>query len=235
MAVYNPTVDYFSQLLEFARLHPKFNPDHNGDRDYAVRLSLINDCLHKNEEIDYTCDQYNHFWFKWVVSDISHANKINEGLKLLIKSVSIGDPLQDNWIFLTLNFNDTEPINALKMLEFAQLICKKDWVQRASFVLEKHRINGIHHHIHMLIDLNIHQRKSKTIELVYKIAGLKKYVAGKQYIDVKCEKDVSRAPREVYENYVSGSKKEEKMFFVIKDQAWRKFFGVQDMYNYIKP
>ena len=235
MSIYNSSVNYFLQLLEFARLHPNFNADHLGDPKYGNRLVIMQESLLQSQRSLWGPDDHNKFWHRWLQSDIILAKRLTDGLKLTINEILVGDPLQDNWIFLTLNFNDTEPITGNKMLHFAQEICKKDWVAKASFVIEKHRVQGIHHHVHMLIDLNIHQRKGKTIELVYKIAGLKKYCSGKQYVDVKCSKDISRAPRDVYENYVLGNKKEEKMIFVCNDRKWRKENNLQDLYEYIKP
>lgn len=231
---YNSSTNYFLQLMEFARLHPNFNSDHSGERVYALRLSVMQKSMLSNISIAFTDEDYNKFWYKWLTADIMLAKTLVEGLKLTISEIVKGDPLQDNWIFLTLNFNDTEYISAQKMLHFAQEICKKEWVGSATYVIEKHRCQGIHHHIHLLIDLNIHQRKGKIIELVYKIAGLKKYCAGKQYIDVKCAKDLDRAPREVYENYVRGDKKEEKMVHVLSDRKWRKENLIEDLYNYVK-
>jgi len=234
MEAYDSSANYFMQLIKFAEKRPNFNSTHLGESKYALRLAVIDRSMQSNSFIDFTDDSYNRFWYKWLTSDRMIEKKTEEGLKLTISQIDKGDTLQDNWIFLTLNFNDTEYISAQKMLHFAQEICKKEWVGSATYVIEKHRCQGIHHHIHLLIDLNIHQRKGKIIELVYKIAGLKKYCAGKQYIDVKCAKDLDRAPREVYENYVRGDKKEEKMVHVLSDRKWRKENLIEDLYNYVK-
>lgn len=234
MEPYDPTFNYFLEMLEFAGKRPNFNPVCFGETKYANQILSIHRSMEVNPFIKMTPDDYNKFWWKWLTSDTLQEQRIGNELKTTTKQILVGDPLQDNWIFVTLNFNDTEPITGAKMLHFAQQICKKDWVENATFVLEKHRCQGVHHHIHLLIDLNIPQRKGKTIELIYKIGGLKKYCAGKQYVDVKCAKDALRAPRDVYENYVSGNKKEEKMFFVEKDRQWRKANNLQDLYIYKK-
>lgn len=234
MQPYKSTNNYFLQLLKFAGSRPNFNPVTFGETKYANQILLMEQTMRNNPFLLMEEDDFNKFWWKWLTSDLIIEQRIAGELKSTINEILVGDPLQDNWIFVTLNFNDTEPITGQKMLYFAQEICKKDWVENATFVLEKHRCQGVHHHVHLLIDLNIHQRKSKTIELIYKIGGLKKYCAGKQYIDVKCAKDALRAPRDVYENYVSGNKKEEKMFFVEKDRQWRKANNLANMYVYKK-
>lgn len=231
MKPYKSEVNYFRSLLKFAEKRPNFNPVTFGECKYANQIILMEQTMRTNPFILMEEDDYNKFWYKWLTSDRMLEDRTANELK---NEILVGDPLQDNWIFVTLNFNDTEPITGQKMLHFAQEICKKDWVENATFVLEKHRCQGIHHHIHLLIDLNTHQRKGKIIELIYKIGGLRRYCAGKQYVDVKCAKDALRAPRDVYENYVSGNKKEEKMFFVIKDRQWRKENNLQDIYIYKK-
>lgn len=228
---FDNSFDYFSLMMEFARKNPRYNSDHWdwSCKNYGESLVELNRQLSTHKDSNFM----NFYWFRWLVGDIIISNKVVDDLKSLKSKIVKGGTLQDNWIFLTLNFNDTEPISANKMLHFAQEICKKSWVAKADFVLEKHRVNGIHHHFHMLIDLGEEIRKGKIIELVYKIAGLKKYCAGKQYVDVKTKKD-PRAEREVYYKYVRGDKKDEKQYYVQKDVVWRAQHSVQDLYEYVK-
>lgn len=73
-------------------------------------------------------------------------------------------------------------------------------------------------HIHWLVEFEKHNPKSAIVQQVYQC--FKNYVAGANYIDVRLV--VGEDAWKMYEKYISGEKKEEKMGKVQKDIILRE-------------
>lgn len=73
-------------------------------------------------------------------------------------------------------------------------------------------------HIHWLVEFEKHTPKSVIVQQVYRC--FKSYVAGANYIDVRLV--VGEDAWKMYEKYISGEKKEEKMGKVQKDIILRE-------------
>jgi len=152
-----------------------------------------------------------------------------------------------NYIFLTVNFDDTTKINGNIMLSLARQICAVNaeagvpLFTKGIFVLEKNRKDKagkiyIHHHIHFLFILSMHLRPSKIAEKVFAVAGMKDFCKKVNFVDVKtpnAKKIENRAqPYEVCERYVMGQKCDDKAECIGADILWRLSLGLDDCYKY---
>jgi len=150
-----------------------------------------------------------------------------------------------NYIFLTVNFDDTTKINGNIMLSLARQVCHVNaeagvpLFTSGIFVLEKNRKDDkgklyIHHHVHFLFKLSVHLRASKIAEKVFALAGMKDYCKKVNFIDVKtpnAKKIENRAqPYEVCEAYVMGQKCDDKAECIGADILWRLSLGLDDVY-----
>jgi len=150
-----------------------------------------------------------------------------------------------NYIFLTVNFDDTTKINGNIMLSLARQVCHVNaeagvpLFTSGIFVLEKNRKDDkgklyIHHHVHFLFNLSVHLRASKIAEKVFALAGMKDYCKKVNFIDVKtpnAKKIENRAqPYEVCEAYVMGQKCDDKAECIGADILWRLSLGLDDVY-----
>lgn len=113
--------------------------------------------------------------------------------------------------FVTIGFNH-QTWTIQRCITLIKRIMEFDWVEKYYAVFELHRENGLHPHVHMMIQTSL--TKSKLSEKLWAVRGIKDIVLKKPFIDVK--------PYESYrDKYLLGEKTESKMPYVIKDQQWR--------------
>jgi len=152
--------------------------------------------------------------------DIRHMNKVDYdaiAIKQIEKEAMAGIDLE-GFAFVTIGYNE-QTINPAKMKEIEQKLRQQSHWSSVESVHEKHRENGIHHHTHFLIRWKGNMYKSKIIQYIYQIKGIKKYVLSKAFIDVKMQDGVSYEDRL---KYIKGDKTESKLQYVEKDIEWRK-------------
>lgn len=225
---YNSLIDYKDLCIQFACKKEKTN----------TNLKHWEEVYKNIDESQKACNlETNIFWYYWLLRDLEtykkHA-KIDDAINEYMHQEGQSP---DMWAFITVGFNP-EVVTVEKMVN----ACKKvremnQWIY-CDNVLEKHRIDGEHHHAHFLvkvIDPKIYFA-SKLAEIVFKKIYSRKdpdLVRNKSKVDVKgpCKKKEMHAKFEVYYNYVRGKKKEEKIPYVEKDAIWRKENGIDDLYE----
>lgn len=147
--------------------------------------------------------------------------------RMNISKLVRGEATEENtkWYFVTIGFNDSIVTDENEVKVFNSVIdkiLKTKGFENIRFVAEKFRQDGIHRHIHFLIDSDY--KKSKIIQYVYQ--KCKNHVHGQQAVDVKTYKDNSKL---VYENYIAGRKRIEKLKFVEMDREWRAAREIRQM------
>lgn len=115
--------------------------------------------------------------------------------------------------FVTIGFNH-QTWDIPKCVAVINKVLSAPWVKQGEAVFELHRANGEHPHAHFVLYLENPLPKSKVVEKIFKLAGIKKVVLAKNFIDIKELTDVRKL-------YVRGIKQDAKMPYIKKDQEWR--------------
>lgn len=174
----------------------------------------------------YDSDEYlEKVQYEYLLVRVLHELNVRKEKKRIASFLSNTYEGEKDWAFVTVGFNDSIVTDVNETGVFNAVVAKvigTAGFMDVKFVCEKHRVNGIHRHIHFLIKTDL--KKSKIIQYVHQ--KTKAYTYGSQCVDVKTWKD---ARLEVYENYISGNKKEEKMSYVEKDKEWRRACGIREM------
>lgn len=121
--------------------------------------------------------------------------------------------LNSDKLFITIGFNHqtwTIP-SCIKVIEN---ILSLDWIKNARARFELFRENGEHPHCHFLIETTHQIPKSKVLEKLWAVKGIKKVVMTKSFIDFKVAGDH-------HVDYIAGIKTAEKMQHVERDIEWR--------------
>ena len=121
-------------------------------------------------------------------------------------------------LFITLGFNH-QTWSIPRCLKVIQCIQDLGWVQSLRAVFELHRENGLHPHVHIYIEPNVKYSKSKVLEKLWAVAGIKRVILQKSFIDYKIAMPY-------HLDYIMLRKKEEKMYYVNKDTQWRSDEGI---------
>jgi len=234
---YNPIIRYAEQVIEFAKSNRQFdgNPDYYLDMCNTVKM--IEGSRHVTEsKID-----RNVVWFNWHKQQRIQKERIR--IDRLIVEQSLAPP-DDAYVFITVGFDDKTDIDYPKMCGIADQILRLNgskFVKTCDYVIEKHRGTEdgtiyIHHHIHFLVIMAERMKRSKIIESIFKLAGIKKYCTKPNFIDVKTpgHKDFDKRARpyaDLY-NYVKGIKTTSKQKCLELDTAWRNQFNGTHHPNY---
>lgn len=125
--------------------------------------------------------------------------------------------------FVTIGFNH-QTWDIPHCCELIQRVVDASWVAKGQGKFELYRANGEHPHAHFILELENAMPKSKVVEKIYKLKGMKKFVLKKNFIDIK-------ATNEQHKLYITGIKQEAKMPYVKKDEEWRNRNNVPDMFN----
>ena len=132
---------------------------------------------------------------------------------------------QLKWYFITIGYDD-RLITPSLMKNLGDKLASKEFFRDVIYVHEKHRRDGsgniyIHHHTHFLVVCDL--PKTRIIDRVY--ATVKKYVASKNFVDVKSYKD-NVGTYEQKLRYIEGDKVQEKLECVQLDDIWRSQNGL---------
>jgi len=147
--------------------------------------------------------------------DIKFLNKVSD-LDNVIKEqtkLALGSNVPLNKWFITIGFNH-QTYNIKECCVVIGLVLSHSIVKEGEAVFEFHRENGFHPHCHFLLQLNDTLPKSKIVEKLFAIKGMKKVVLSKTFIDVK-------QAEEYHIKYLKGDKTQEKMECVEKDIEFR--------------
>lgn len=125
--------------------------------------------------------------------------------------------------FVTIGFNH-QTWDILHCCELIQRVLDASWVLDGKAVFELYRANGEHPHAHFILNLENPMPKSKVVEKIFKLKGMKKLVLKKSFIDIK-------ETNEQHKLYITGIKQESKMPFVNLDDDWRAKNNLPKMFQ----
>lgn len=255
LPIFDNDVDYFDMALKYERDQDKnFNDDVMFQiNDRLGKNKFHTGCLEgeiyvveeKGQNLD--DDGRNKFWYNWVCGilkkthrrkkmDIKQMNQAVEKLNSVLPDEKI-------WAFITVGFDDekiasgtADHIKKLAQICYtvSHLVYEQGSIQSVEYVIEKHRITGIHHHAHFLFTFNKKVPPSTMINKIFAARGVAEYVRQKNFIDYigpqKYNKEKPHAPFETYCKYIHGDKREEKLSFVGMDRGWREKNKLQHIY-----
>jgi len=141
--------------------------------------------------------------------DLRHYNESIEFLNAITKQVS---SVKNTDFFVTIGFNH-QTYSISKCTSLINNLIKCDWVISCRAIFEFHRENGEHPHAHFYLCTN-QQYKSKIVEKIWAIKGIKSICLKKSFIDCK-----SAAP--YHKDYINLNKTESKLQYIEKDRIWR--------------
>ena len=203
------TIDYCRLHLKWIAQNPKFS-DSQSFSGVSYYDSMQHLWYSKNFENE---DMRQFTAYRWLKHDIDTlANYDKE-----INRLKSNEDLQP-FAFITIGYNE-QTINPTRMKDLGQKVALLKYFSKVQYVHEKHRENGIHHHTHFLCYLHSPLPKSKIIQYVWQISGIQKFVLGKQFIDVKTNKD---GTLERFQKYINLDKTESKLKYIEMDEKWRK-------------
>lgn len=221
MSTYNEKFDYVSAHLQWIRDHPKFESKEHSTSKPSKIGNLYFD---KPSYVDVMTEWY-------TTSTSPFLNKIaylnyKDDLRWLDESKKINLTLtkkdfETNVAFITIGFNHQE-FTILKAFELIKSILNSDKVLDGSFaVMENHRENGIHPHVHMKVYYSGATYKSVLIQTMFRAKYSKKLILSKNFIDVK-------EFQSYHDEYLEGNKKEGKDHYVKLDKYWRQTNNIPD-------
>lgn len=179
----------------------------------------------------------NHFWYKWHCNNlfieykkVTFKDEYNTFTKMNIDQFDD----ENNWAFITIGFNE-QTITDKQMMDVSQRVSELKYFSSCEYVLEKHRENGIHHHTHFLVKFHQKTYRSKLIDWIYQIKGMKNICLQKTFIDIlgPINPKKQSQPFQVYYEYIRGNKREEKLKYVAMDDSWREKSGIKKLYQNI--
>lgn len=142
--------------------------------------------------------------------------------QLALVQVSLPQTEKPDW-FLTLGFNH-QTWDVPKCKDIILRVLQLPFVKSASAVFELHRENGIHPHCHFYIETHSKIPKSKIIEKVWAVAGIKKVILNKNFVDLKIAQPI-------HMKYIQGEKQEAKLKYVAMDKQWREENNIPHLFS----
>lgn len=141
--------------------------------------------------------------------------------QVALAQILLPPSLKDD-IFLTIGFNhQTWNVQACK--DIIDKIMNLPFIEKCEAVFEYYRENGQHPHCHFYIVTTNKIPKSKVLEKVWAVAGIKKVVLNKNFIDFKIAK-------EQHKGYVRGVKRDDKLQYVGLDRIWREANNIPHLF-----
>lgn len=221
----NPIILECQQLhIEWIRQHPNFVDIDTGRRgEEYIELMLIQ---YENSQRFYEKFGFvSRLCIDYLRCDIKRFNKETPvQLRLAALEKELKSNLDDNmlWAFITVGFNE-QTITTEKMAMVCRRISELKYFKTCTYVLEKHRENGIHHHTHFLVTFHDKVYKSKLIDWIYQTKGVKDVCLNKNFIDILGPINAKKIyqPYEKYIEYINGNKKDDKLKYCEMDRKWR--------------
>lgn len=207
-------MDYKSLHLSWLRKRPTFIPKNHYLYSGEPYFDLM-EFIYNNQSC--TQDHAYEFWR----SDMLWEKQVEEQVKNVTKNVYKNEPVSS--VFVTIGFNH-QTWDIPSCVKVIKKICSFDWILTVRAVFELHRENGLHPHVHMLINPSVPITKSKMIEKIWAAAGIKKVCLKKSFIDYKIAADY-------HHKYIMGEKQENKMKYVLADIEWREKNGIDHFFE----
>lgn len=212
MSTYNEHFDYKSAHLSWIKTHPNFI-----SKAYST-LPVVRFHDLVLEKPDYYSTMVE--WYSTAGSNkIAYLN-YRDDIKWLDeqKQINLSMTSKDfatNVAFITVGFNHQE-FTIKKAMQFLSALLSNSIILDGSFgVMETHRENGIHPHVHFKIFYSGKTYKSVLIQTIMRTKHAKKLILQKNFIDIKEFDPV------IHEPYLNGDKQDKKMPYVEKDIEWR--------------
>lgn len=221
----NPIIRECQELhVEWVRQHPHFvdvDTGRKGDEYIELICSLYSSSQDHFEKFGFV----SRLCFDWLRGDIKRYNKeLPIQIRLAALEKELKSDIDDNmlWAFITVGFNE-QTITPEKMCMVSRRVSELKYFKTCTYVLEKHRENGIHHHTHFLVTFHDKVFKSKLIDWIYQIKGFKDVCLNKNFIDILGPVNAKKIyqPYEKYVEYISGNKKQDKLKYCLMDKKWR--------------
>jgi len=253
---YNAKKNYFKICCEYEKDQAKCNGE-NYDPEIMLQINsaLGFNTRHHHEggvmelqNLNLHRDEQNKYWHNWhnvnmksknTKIECSFKEEYAEYQKLNNKKVQD----ENIWAFITVGFDDEKivgldyDLHMKKIVNLCWKIAHKNYkpnaIKKVTYVIEKHRKSGIHHHAHFLFEFNIKVPPSDMRNKIISVADAKEYTK-LQFIQYdgpqKYDPEHPHAPFEVYYEYVRGNKCEEKLSCVQFDDQWRDQMKINKLY-----
>jgi len=196
-------MDYKSLHLAFLKSNSQFTPKYS--YDYTEPYFNIISELYRNPRVTNSHAQMLYD------GDMLWQKTCKQAIKSDIRNAHKADPIAP--VFVTIGFNH-QTWSIPSCVKVIETIKSRPWIKTIRAVFEIHRDNGMHPHVHMLIQPSEPITKSKMLEKIWAIAGIKDIVLKKTFIDYKVAADY-------HHKYIMLDKTEDKMEYVHKDIDWR--------------
>lgn len=248
---YDNDINYLQLVIDYEKeADPKINTDlfyYIDERLGKTKKSRTDDAQTIIETgLDLNDNARNRHWYKWVSAILTKKHKrktvsIKQMTEQVIRLNSKSTELL--WAFITVGFDDErismgdydKHICNIKQIckSVAALTYKAGAIKSVSYVIEKYRTSGIHHHCHFLFVFNEKIPPSDMIDKVYGASGLKKYVREKNHVDYLGPQKPKKPHNtfEGYSNYIRGNKRVEKQACIEKDIQWRNEHKIEHLYT----
>jgi len=179
----------------------------------------------------------NPFFYKWITGyayrEYVHGQKksVMQQARAFLKT----NQQKLRYMFVTIGFDDAA-ITPQKMLELSAKVAALSLFSKSEifYVLERHRHNGIHHHVHFLIKPPVAIGRAQLIQKILQISTMSNFTR-ENFIDVECswspKPGKPMASYQELHNYVHGIKTSSKMEFVERDDEWRIKNDIDKIYK----
>lgn len=247
---YNSTVDYFQAAIAFEKRNNAKFDDSLMHQIHSRLGETKRETVEGGQRVTHvgrqlTTEEINHWWYDWVSNMIKRSRSIIAVTDMLMETKKLNTTAEESkllYAFITVGFNDEIILsNETKFLKELPKICYKishqayerGAINRVEYVLEKHRSNGIHHHVHFLFTFHKKIPPSAMINKIFKVGGLQDYCNEKNFIEYKSPQKPEKgyAPYEVYYEYIRGNKTPEKLPFIEQDKVWRETNKFNHLYT----
>lgn len=240
---YEEEIDYFDMACKYEKLQEGENYSQevmlqiNSRLAEATRIRMADGTVNISAGLKLKNEEINTFWYKWTVRLLRTRNQrkkidTKEMDKLVFKLNNPDTTQEVLYAFVTVGFDDEKiAINPDKFLRGLPSICYKianknyesNNIRSCEYVIERHRISGIHHHVHFLFTFHNKIAPSKIVDKIWEVAGIQDWVGSKNFVDYLGPQKPNKpfASYEYYYGYVRGDKREEKLPCVALDVAWR--------------
>lgn len=205
-------MDWKTLHLAWIKRHEKFVPKGGYLFDSVPYYDVMSDMYQYQKACSQNCAKlFYESDLKWFELQEKQQNQI-------AKSVLQSDPEHLREIFVTIGFNH-QTWDIPSCVKVIEKIVNASWVHSVRAVFELHRKNGEHPHCHFLIKQSDQltrkdRTKSKVLERLWAIAGMKKVCREKSFIDYKIAETW-------HYDYIELKKTSDKMPYVDKDKQWR--------------
>jgi hypothetical protein len=196
-----PSDDYKSLHLSWISNHPNFLPQ---GQNVTTRGVLYSETM-QHLYLEPLVTNYMAYCFfendkQWLLDLVRHSNPITD----------VNNEL--GW-FITVGFNH-QTWNVKNCVKVIEKILELGWISTCTGRFELHRENGLHPHVHFYLFTHDKMYKSKILEKIWAVRGIKGVCLSKSFIDVK-----QAQPH--HAKYIDLDKVQSKMRFVDLDKIWR--------------